>query len=83
MSDTVLVTGISGVIAGHVALGLLKAGYRVRGSLRSPGRADAVRTAWIEARHSNNGRRRQRLPPVAKRKRPTRRPAVSFALEVR
>ena len=35
MVDTVLVTGISGYIAGHVALGLLGAGYNVRGTVRA------------------------------------------------
>ncbi len=43
MADRVLVTGISGFIGGHVALELLKQGYRVRGSVRDPARVDAVR----------------------------------------
>ncbi|WP_339948742.1 NAD-dependent epimerase/dehydratase family protein [uncultured Albimonas sp.] len=47
MSDTVLLTGITGFLGGHVALALLEAGYTVRGSLRNPGpngeRAAALR----------------------------------------
>ncbi|HEY4198986.1 MAG TPA: NAD-dependent epimerase/dehydratase family protein [Devosiaceae bacterium] len=42
MADRVLITGISGFLGGHVALALLKAGYRVRGSLRDLKRAAAV-----------------------------------------
>lgn len=45
MTDTVLLTGISGFIAKHCAVKLLNAGYAVRGSLRSPTRQDEVRTA--------------------------------------
>lgn len=41
--DTVLVTGIGGFLAGHVALQLLKRGYRVRGSLRNMGKCEAIR----------------------------------------
>ena len=43
MADTVLVTGISGFIAKHCALTLLREGYDVRGTLRSLPGADAVR----------------------------------------
>ena len=39
---TVLVTGISGFLAGHIALLLLQAGYRVRGTVRSAKRATEV-----------------------------------------
>lgn len=49
MSDTVLVTGISGFLGGHVALQLIERGYRVRGSLRDLKRADKVRETL--ARH--------------------------------
>ncbi len=39
----ILLTGISGFIAKHCAVELLKAGYRVRGTVRSLSKADAVR----------------------------------------
>ncbi|UIJ73806.1 NAD-dependent epimerase/dehydratase family protein [Aurantimonas sp. HBX-1] len=42
-ADTVLLTGISGFIAKHVALRLLERGYRVRGSVRSAGKGAEVR----------------------------------------
>lgn len=45
MTRTILLTGISGFIAKHIALQLLNAGYAVRGTIRSPRRADEVRTA--------------------------------------
>jgi dihydroflavonol-4-reductase len=45
MTQTVLLTGISGFIAKHVALKLLEAGYSVRGSLRNMARAGEVRAA--------------------------------------
>ena len=45
MTDIILLTGISGFMAKHIALQLLNAGYAVRGTLRSPARADEVRTA--------------------------------------
>lgn len=40
---TVLVTGIGGFLARHVSLQLLEQGYRVRGSLRSMGKSEAIR----------------------------------------
>lgn len=49
MPDTVLLTGISGFLGGHVALALLRAGYAVRGSLRDIGRAEAVRASLARA----------------------------------
>lgn len=45
MAETVLLTGISGFIAKHVALKLLNAGYNVRGTVRRLDRADEVRAA--------------------------------------
>ncbi|MDT0682220.1 NAD-dependent epimerase/dehydratase family protein [Roseicyclus sp. F158] len=45
MPKTVLLTGITGFIAKHVAKELLMAGHTVRGSLRSPNRAEEVREA--------------------------------------
>lgn len=43
--QSVLVKGTSGFVAGHCILKLLQAGYKVRGSLRTPGRSDEVREA--------------------------------------
>ena len=39
----ILLTGISGFIAKHCAVELLRAGYRVRGTVRDMARADKVR----------------------------------------
>jgi dihydroflavonol-4-reductase len=49
MTDTVLVTGVSGFIGGHITAELLRRGYAVRGSVRSPARAAEVRAAMAEA----------------------------------
>lgn len=49
MTDTVLLTGISGFLGGHVALQLLNAGYAVRGSIRSLSKADKVRDTLSKA----------------------------------
>ncbi|HYA67051.1 MAG TPA: NAD-dependent epimerase/dehydratase family protein, partial [Burkholderiaceae bacterium] len=43
MTDTVLVTGASGYIAGYCIVELLREGYRVKGTLRSLQRSDEVR----------------------------------------
>lgn len=40
---TVLVTGVGGFLAGHIAVQLLEQGYRVRGVLRAIGKSDSVR----------------------------------------
>ncbi|MFQ6553517.1 NAD-dependent epimerase/dehydratase family protein [Aestuariibius insulae] len=45
MSQTVLLTGVTGFIARHIAAKLLNAGYAVRGTLRDPARAEEVRDA--------------------------------------
>jgi dihydroflavonol-4-reductase len=45
MAETVLLTGISGFIAKHVALKLLNAGYNIRGTVRRLDRAGEVHAA--------------------------------------
>lgn len=45
MTDTVLLTGITGFLGGHLARELLASGYHVRGSLRNPARAEATAAA--------------------------------------
>ena len=47
--EKVLLTGISGFVGQHCAAELLKAGYSVRGSLRSSSKGDAIRKAFEEA----------------------------------
>lgn len=42
MTDTVLVTGISGFIASHVAAGLLDQGYAVRGTVRTEAKGEHI-----------------------------------------
>ena len=49
MQETVLVTGVSGFIARQVALDLLNAGYRVRGTLRDASRSESVRETLARA----------------------------------
>lgn len=53
--ETVLVTGASGFIAMHCILQLLAAGWRVRGTLRTPSRAGKIRETL--ARHVDPGDR--------------------------
>jgi dihydroflavonol-4-reductase len=45
MHDTILLTGVSGFLAKHVALRFLDAGHAVRGTLRRLDRAEEVRAA--------------------------------------
>jgi dihydroflavonol-4-reductase len=47
MTETVLITGISGFIAKHIAVKFLAAGYAVRGTVRRLDRADEVRRAVL------------------------------------
>lgn len=44
-ADLITVTGASGFVAKHVVLQLLEKGYRVRGTVRSPARAEEVAAA--------------------------------------
>jgi dihydroflavonol-4-reductase len=47
VAETVLITGISGFIAKHIAARFLSAGYAVRGTVRRMDRADEVRKAVL------------------------------------
>ena len=49
MAQKLLVTGVSGFIAKHVALAALKAGYEVRGTLRALNKADQVKRSLDDA----------------------------------
>lgn len=49
MAKTILVTGVSGFIAKHVALQLLQKGYRVRGTLRALNKSEQVARTLGEA----------------------------------
>ncbi|MBI1384009.1 MAG: NAD-dependent epimerase/dehydratase family protein [Rhizobiales bacterium] len=49
MSDLVLVTGIGGFIARHVARALLADGYRVRGTVREAARGPTIRESLVAA----------------------------------
>ncbi|WP_419806680.1 NAD-dependent epimerase/dehydratase family protein [Terriglobus sp.] len=53
-SETVLVTGGSGYVAGWMIVGLLRQGYRVRATLRSLGREDQVRAAIARQVHADD-----------------------------
>jgi dihydroflavonol-4-reductase len=55
MSQVILLTGVSGFIAKHIALKLLNAGYAVRGTLRRMDRADEVRAALAPYLTENAG----------------------------
>lgn len=54
MTKTVLVTGISGFIAKHVALEFLKAGYKVRGTVRSKAKGEKVAETLAKYTDVNN-----------------------------
>lgn len=49
MAKRILVTGVSGFIAKHVALQLLQKGYEVQGTVRALNKADQVRRSLSEA----------------------------------
>lgn len=55
MSDTVLITGISGYIASHVAEKCLEQGFRVRGTVRSLGKGQRILNAMGDAGIDTSG----------------------------
>ncbi|KZO93922.1 NAD(P)-binding protein [Calocera viscosa TUFC12733] len=48
-NSLIVVTGITGYIASHVGLAALQLGHRVRGTVRSPQKAEALRAAYEKA----------------------------------
>lgn len=54
MTDTVLVTGLSGFIASHVAAKLLDKGYNVRGAVRNLNKGGHIVDALKEAGHNTD-----------------------------
>ena len=54
-AKTILVTGASGFIGCHCVLDLLNHGYRVRGSVRDPGRTPAIET-MLRAHGADTGK---------------------------
>ena len=55
MSELVLLTGISGFIAKHIALKLLQKGYNVRGTIRKPEHEESV-TAALKSHGADTSR---------------------------
>ncbi|MFQ1702371.1 NAD-dependent epimerase/dehydratase family protein [Loktanella agnita] len=53
--NTVLLTGVTGFLGGHIAVALLRDGYKVRGSLRTPSRSsktkEAIKAAGVDVGH--------------------------------
>ncbi len=52
--STILVTGINGFIASHIGAQLLKAGYRVRGTVRDESKADMIRDVYKKRHRLEN-----------------------------